>query len=178
MFGTLGLSIKNGKKTEGGALSTRASELEKLREAHPIVEHILSYREFQKLLSTYIDNLPDLLGEDGRLHTHFVQTGTTTGRLSSQNPNLQNIPIRSELGRAIRTAFVATPGYELVAFDYSQIELRIAAILSGDTNLKKIFTEGLDVHSATASLTRPRPLHLVTTQIRHIRGHLVVTSLL
>lgn len=166
LFVTLGLSIKNGKKTEGGVPSTRASELEKLREVHPIIEHIISYREFQKLLSTYIDNLPDLLGEDGRLHTHFIQTGTSTGRLASQNPNLQNIPIRSELGRAIRRAFVATPGYELVAFDYSQVELRVAAILSGDANLKRIFSEGLDVHTATASLIFKVPLGEVTADMR------------
>jgi DNA polymerase-1 len=102
LFDKLGLEVKNQKKTATGARSTRESELEKLREAHPIIGDILSYRELQKLLSTYIDTIPTLLGSDGRLHTSYVQTGTTTGRLASLNPNLQNIPIKTELGRAIR----------------------------------------------------------------------------
>ena len=98
-------------------------------DAHPIISDILGYRELKKLLSTYIDNLPLMLGADNRLHAEFLQTGTTTGRMASQNPNLQNIPMRSERGRAIRHAFVASEGFSLVALDYSQIELRIAAIL-------------------------------------------------
>ncbi|MAZ40645.1 hypothetical protein CL654_00800 [bacterium] len=139
------------KKTAGGARSTKASELEKLKELHPIIQKILDYRELQKLLSTYIDNIPDMVGDDGRLHAEFIQTGTTTGRFSSQNPNLQNIPIKTDLGKVIRKAFVAEKGYKLVAFDYSQIELRVAALLSGDKKLKEIFESGHDVHTATAA---------------------------
>ena len=109
------------KKTTGGARSTRESELEKLREHHPIVGKIFLYRELQKLLSTYIDTLPSLVGSDGRVHATFKQAGTTTGRFSSDNPNLQNIPVRSELGKKIRDAFIAEKGSVLVSFDYSQI---------------------------------------------------------
>ena len=151
LFNKMNLRAKNQKKTDGGALSTRESELEKIRELHPIIGLILEYREFQKLLSTYIDNIPHLIGEDGRLHTSFIQTGTTTGRMSSQDPNLQNIPIKTELGRRIRTGFIAAPSYQLVSFDYSQIELRVAAILSGDERLVSIFQSGRDVHAEVAA---------------------------
>lgn len=151
LFDKLGLSLKNHKKTSTGARTTRESELEKMRDQHPIIGEVLSYRELSKLLSTYIDSIPKLLDDNDRLHTTFVQTGTTTGRLSSQEPNLQNIPIKSELGRRIRRAFVATPGFTLVSFDYSQIELRIAAILSGDEALGDIFRQGGDVHAAVAA---------------------------
>ncbi len=151
LFDELHLAHKNQKKTAGGARSTRESELEKLRDAHPIIEAVLSYRALQKLLSTYIDTIPELLGEDDRLHTTFIQTGTTTGRLASQEPNLQNIPIKSEQGRAIRHAFVAPSGFELVSFDYSQIELRIAAMLSSDEELAAIFRAGRDVHAEVAA---------------------------
>ncbi len=150
LFDTLGLAVKNQKKTATGQRTTRESELEKMRDMHPIIADILSYRELQKLLSTYIDTIPTLLDQGDRLHTSYVQTGTTTGRLSSQNPNLQNIPIKTELGRAIRHAFVATPGMELVSFDYSQIELRIAAFLSEDEALVDIFRQGRDVHREVA----------------------------
>lgn len=139
------------KKTSTGAKSTRESELRKLYGEHEIIDLILEYREFQKLLSTYIDNLPDYLGKDGRLHTDFVQTGTTTGRLSSQNPNLQNIPIRTKRGREIRKAFIASDGFILLDLDYSQIELRIAAMLSGDEKLTEIFKKGRDVHTEVAA---------------------------
>ncbi|QQR82224.1 hypothetical protein IPJ70_03000 [Candidatus Campbellbacteria bacterium] len=145
------MGLKGGKKTSTGQRSTRESELQKLVDAHPIINEILEYRELQKLLSTYIDAFPSLIGEDGRLHTTFMQMGTTTGRLSSQNPNLQNIPIRTELGRAVRGAFVAEKGYALVAFDYSQIELRIAAIMSRDEKLVKTFHEGGDIHTTVAA---------------------------
>ncbi len=149
LFDTLGLTTK--KKTAGGQRSTRESELQKLVGAHPIVEDILSYRELSKLLGTYIDALPALLDKEDRVHTHFIQTGAATGRLASKDPNLQNIPIKTELGRAIRHAFVASPGMELVSFDYSQIELRIAAILSQDEGLSEIFKEGRDVHAEVAA---------------------------
>lgn len=151
LFDTLNLSVKGLKKTEGGARSTRVSELEKLRGEHPIVEEIMAHREWQKLLSTYIDAIPPLVASDGRLHTHFLQAGTTTGRFSSINPNLQNIPIKSDAGRKIRRAFVADKGHVLLALDYSQIELRVAAILSEDKDLIKIFKDGDDVHAAVAS---------------------------
>jgi DNA polymerase-1 len=111
----------------------------------------LSYREIQKLLSTYIDNLPHLVDEHGRLHTTLNQAGTTTGRMSSTNPNLQNIPVRGEMGAAIRDAFVATKGSTLLAFDYSQIEMRVLAALSGDKELLEVFHSGRDVHTSVAS---------------------------
>jgi DNA polymerase-1 len=140
------------KKTATGQRSTRESELEKLRGVHPIIDQILEYRELKKLLSTYIDNLPPLLGKDHRLHAEFIQTGAATGRMAGANPNLQNIPLHSERGRAIRRAFVAPAGFTLVALDYSQIELRLAAILSGDEKLCAIFHAGRDVHREVAAM--------------------------
>lgn len=140
------------KKTATGQRSTRESELEKLREQHPIIGQILEYRELKKLLSTYIDTLPHVLDKEHRLHAEFIQTGTTTGRMASANPNLQNIPLHSERGRAIRKAFIAPKGFTLVALDYSQIELRLAAILSGDEKLCAIFHAGRDVHQEVAAM--------------------------
>ena len=138
------------KKTEGGARSTRESELLKLAGMHPIIDEILQYRELSKLLNTYIDTLPLLIQEDGRVHATFNQAGTTTGRFSSTNPNLQNIPIKNELAHKIREAFVAPAGTKFVAFDYSQIELRVAALMSQDTYLLDTFDAGRDIHSAVA----------------------------
>lgn len=138
------------KKTAGGARSTRESELEKLRDVHPIVSLIFQYRELQKLLSTYIDTIPLLIGKDGRLHSKFNQAGASTGRFSSQDPNLQNIPVKTELGKNIRNAFIAGEGHTLMSFDYSQIELRIAALLSQDPYFLKVFNDGKDVHAAVA----------------------------
>ncbi|MEX0918273.1 MAG: DNA polymerase [Candidatus Paceibacterota bacterium] len=151
LYDTLGLKPKNQKKTATGQRSTRESELVKLENDHPIVAAILRYRELQKLASTYVDNLPTMVGDDGRLHTTFLQTGTTTGRVASKDPNLQNIPIRSEEGRAVRKGFVASKGYRLVSIDYSQIDLRMAAILSKDEKLVEIFRRGEDVHSGVAA---------------------------
>lgn len=151
LFDELALTPERQKKTAGGARSTRESELEKIRGAHPIVVDILEYRELKKLLSTYIENLPAMLDADNRLHADFLQTGTTTGRMASQNPNLQNIPIHSIRGQAIRHAFVAPGGFTLVALDYSQVELRLAAILSGDEKLCAIFRSGRDVHREVAA---------------------------
>ena len=155
LFDDLGLKPPKGggtqKKTATGQRSTRESELEKIRDVHPIVNVILEYRQVQKLLSTYIEALPPLLDAGDRLHAEFLQAGTTTGRMSSQNPNLQNIPVRSDRGRAIRDAFIARPGYTLLGFDYSQIELRLAAILSGDEILCEIFRSGRDVHTEVAA---------------------------
>ncbi|MEK9201622.1 MAG: DNA polymerase [Patescibacteria group bacterium] len=151
LFGKLNLALPHHKKTTTGIKSTKESELEKMRDSHPIIEKVLRYREFQKLLSTYIDAIPKLLSEDGRLRATFLQAGTTTGRMASHNPNLQNIPIKTELGRNIRNAFVATEGFVLVSFDYSQVELRIAAFLSGEEKLIEVFRKGGDVHTAVAS---------------------------
>jgi len=151
LFDKLKITLKNHKKTAGGQRSTRESELEKMKGLHPVIADILAYRELQKLLSTYIDSIPTLVDDNSRLHTSFVQTGTTTGRISSQDPNLQNIPIKTDLGRAIRDAFVADAGLKLVSFDYSQIELRIAAMLSGDKGLIDIFKNGRDVHTEVAA---------------------------
>ncbi len=151
LFDKLGLTAKGLKKTEGGARSTRESELVKMKDVHPIIADILLYRELQKLLSTYIDNLPQLATEDGRLHTTLNQAGTTTGRMSSSNPNLQNIPVRGEYGEEIRNAFVAPKGSTLLAFDYSQIEMRVLAALSEDEHLMEVFRVGTDVHTSVAS---------------------------
>jgi len=149
LFDKLGLETK--KKTAKGARSTRESELQKLAGAHPIIEDILAYRELSKLLGTYIDALPGLLDAHNRVHTRYVQIGAATGRMASLDPNLQNIPIKSDLGRRIRHAFVAAEGMRLVSFDYSQIELRLAALLSGDKGLIDIFKEGRDVHTEVAA---------------------------
>lgn len=151
LFDKLELKPKNQKKTASGQRSTKEGELEKLRDEHPIIEEIFAFRELQKLLSTYVDNMPEMIGEDGRLHAEFLQTGTTTGRFASQNPNVQNIPTKTENGKRVRNAFVAREGNVLVALDYSQIELRIAAILSRDEKLIKIFKSGGDIHNAVAA---------------------------
>lgn len=150
LFDELGLTAKGMKKSAGGARSTRESELEKLRELHPVIESILKYRELQKLLSTYIDTIPDYVAKDGRLHAHFIQAGSTTGRFSASNPNLQNIPIKTEKGKNIRNAFIAAPGYVLASFDYSQIELRVAALLSQDSYFIQVFKDKKDIHTAVA----------------------------
>ncbi len=151
LFEKMGLAGKRQKKTATGNFSTKESELEKLKGSHPIFAKLLEYRELEKLLNTYIDNLPTLLKADGKIHAIFDQAGTRTGRFSSSQPNLQNIPTRSELGRKIRGAFVADDGYELVSFDYSQIELRIAAFLSGDQKMIEIFEQDKDIHRAVAA---------------------------
>lgn len=150
LFTKMGLTAKGLKKTAGGAQSTRESELEKLSDSHPIIADILSYRELQKLLSTYIDVLPTLADENGRVHTHFIQTGAATGRISTRDPSVQNIPIKSELGQKIRRAFIAEEGSQILDIDYSQIELRVLAMLSGDEKLISIFKSGGDIHEAVA----------------------------
>ena len=151
LYDELGLPpLKRTAKT--GKRSTSAAALEALRDRHPVVALILKYRELSKLKGTYVDPLPRLVHpRTGRVHTRFHQTGTATGRLSSSDPNLQNIPVRGEWGGRIRRAFVAGEGMKLVVADYSQIELRVLAHLSGDENLIRIFQEGQDVHAATAA---------------------------
>lgn len=151
LYDTLGLKVKNQKRTATGQRSTRESELEKLTDVHPIIPEILRYRELQKLVGTYVDTIPTMVAADGRLHTTFLQAGSTTGRMASRDPGIQNIPIRTEEGRAIRRAFVAEDGWELISIDYSQIELRIAAFLSGDKKLIEIFKNGEDVHRGVAA---------------------------
>lgn len=154
LFDDLGLKTpgaKTQKKTATGQRSTKESELEKLVEEHPIVKAVQEYRGLAKLLSTYVDNIPTLLDSNNRVHAQFLQYGAVTGRMASTNPGLQNIPIRTDKGRAIRTAFIASPGSVLVGLDYSQIELRIAAILSKDEKLCEIFRSGRDVHQEVAS---------------------------
>ncbi len=166
IFDKLALTVKGMKKTAGGEKSTRESELEKLRDLHPIISLVLQYREFQKLLSTYIDTIPTALDKEDRLHTNLRQMGTTTGRMSSTNPNIQNIPIKTELGRNIRNAFVAEEGFKFVSLDYSQIELRVAAILSDDQKLLEIFRNGEDVHTAVASQVFAVPFEKVDKEMR------------
>ena len=142
----------SGKKTQTGKRSTAASALEELQGQHEMIDRILTYRELTKLKSTYLEPLPKLIHpKTGRLHTRFNQTGTATGRLSSIDPNLQNIPVRTEIGRKIRKAFRAEVGKKLIAADYSQIELRILAHMSGDENLIRVFKEGHDIHTQTAA---------------------------
>jgi DNA polymerase-1 len=143
--------LKPGKKTKTG-YSTDVAVLEELASADPVPALILKSRTFAKLKSTYIDSLLDLADSEGRIHTSFIQTGTATGRLSSRDPNLQNIPIREDSGRRIREAFIAKPGHLLISADYSQIELVILAHLSEDVNLVSAFREGKDVHARTAAL--------------------------
>lgn len=150
LFDELELPTKGIKKTQKG-YSTAAPMLEKLRDEHPIVPLIGKYRELAKLKSTYVDALPALADKEGRVHTTYNQTVAATGRLSSTEPNLQNIPIRTDLGREIRKAFVAPKGRRLVAADYSQIELRLVAALSKDKAMVKIFKDGGDIHRATAA---------------------------
>lgn len=140
------------RKTSGGAMSTAAPELEKLRDEHPIIDLILQYRELQKLKTTYIEPFPLLVNKaDGRLHTTYNQTGTATGRLSSQDPNLQNIPIKTELGQEFRKAFIAEKGYRLTSLDYSQIELRVIAHIAQDEKMIEAFRKGEDIHTRTAA---------------------------
>jgi len=158
---TLGIA-----KTKTG-LSTGADELAKLKDQHPIIKLIQNYRELVKLTTTYIDALPELINpKTGRLHTSFNQSVTATGRLSSTEPNLQNIPVRTELGQKIRQAFIADKGYKLLSLDYSQIELRLAAHMSGDKKLIKAFLLGEDIHRATAAAINGVKIDEVTPEMR------------
>jgi len=161
------MGIKNSKKKNAsGSFSTKISVLEELEEDNPIIKEIMAHRELQKLLSTYIDVIPKMVAEDGRLHAKFLQNGTTTGRFSSQDPNLQNLPIKTELGKKIRGGFVAAEGHKLLALDYSQIELRVAAMLSGDKNMTQIFREKKDIHAGVASFVFGVPLEKVDAEMR------------
>ena len=159
--------LSPGKKTKTG-FSTDTSVLEDLASEDVVPGKILDYRALAKLKSTYVDALPALTDGEGRIHTSFIQTGTATGRLSSRDPNLQNIPIRDDNGRRIRTAFRAAEGFELVSADYAQIELVILAHLSGDTNLVEAFKTGVDVHRRTASLIFGVEPDAVTPDMRRV----------
>ncbi|MFC2479237.1 MAG: DNA polymerase, partial [Treponema socranskii subsp. buccale] len=161
------LKLPHGKKTKTG-YSTDTTVLEELSAYHPVPQKILTYREKTKLQSTYVEALPKLCDKNKRLHTNYMQTGTATGRLSSRDPNLQNIPVRNEDGRRIRSAFTALPNTHLISADYSQIELVVLAHLSGDKNMCKAFSEGVDIHRATASLLFSTPSEKVTADERRI----------
>lgn len=163
LFEKLGLPAK--KKTKSG-YSTDSEVLEDLRTYHPAIDAVLEYRKLTKLRSTYVDGLLNALAPDGRIHTRFNQKETRTGRISSLEPNLQNIPIRTELGSRMRGFFVAKEGYTLIDADYSQIELRVLSHLSGDENMIKAFTGGADIHTETASQVFNVPQDFVTSQMR------------
>jgi DNA polymerase-1 len=165
LFGKLGIPVV--RKTSTGQPSTAEDVLEELAETHPLPRLILEYRGMAKLKSTYTDNLPLQINQTtGRIHTSYHQAVAATGRLSSQDPNLQNIPIRTQEGRRIRQAFIAPPGHSLLAADYSQIELRIMAHLSGDATLLRAFADDRDVHQATASEVFSTPLEQVSADQR------------
>jgi DNA polymerase-1 len=166
LFQNLKLPTSGIKKGKTG-YSTAASELDKLRGQHPIIDLITQYREVTKLKNTYIDTLPKQVDDHSRLHTTCGLTNAQTGRLNSSDPNLQNIPVRTELGRRIRTAFVAGKGNKLISADYSQFELRLAAVLAGDKNLIEMFTRDADVHTMTAAQVYGRDPEDVTKQQRY-----------
>ena len=167
LFEKLGLPVKGIKKTSRG-YSTGAKELEKLKDEHPVVAEIIRYRETMKLLSTYIAPLIEQVAADGRIHSTFTQNVTATGRLSSLNPNLQNIPVRSEEGKRIRRGFVAPEGRVLVSADYSQFELRLAAVLAGDEALVSDFNQDIDIHTKTAAEVYQIPMEEVTKLQRRV----------
>ena len=165
LFGAMGL--EGGRKTKTGSYSTGADVLEELAGQHPIIDSILEWRGLSKLKSTYADALPEAINpKTGRVHTSFSLAGTNTGRLSSSDPNLQNIPIRTEDGRKIREAFVPEDGYTLLSVDYSQVELRLAAELADIKQLKQAFHDGVDIHAATASQVFGVPMSEMTPDIR------------
>ncbi len=167
LFGKLGLPSKGIKRTKTGKYSLTADILDTLIELHPIIPKILDYRHLQKLKSTYVDAIPALVNpKTGRVHTSYNQTGASTGRFSSSDPNLQNIPIRTEEGRRIRRGFIAPEGYQLLSVDYSQIELRILAHISGDKTLIEAFEQGQDIHASTAAAVNRIPIEQVTFEQR------------
>ena len=159
------LQLPSGKKTKTG-YSTNAEILQKLASKHPIVSDILDYRQLTKLIGTYVVGLSKLAGDDGRIHTNFKQTGTATGRLSSAEPNLQNIPVRTEAGRELRKYFLPREGYKLISADYSQIELRLLACIANDEAMLAAFASGADIHTSTASAVFGVPVDAVTPILR------------
>lgn len=159
------MGLPTGKKTKTG-YSTNAEVLENLRDKHEIVDLILQYRQLSKLNSTYVEGLLKVVAEDGRVHSLFKQTETRTGRISSAEPNVQNIPVRTELGRNMRKFFVAEEGKVLLDADYSQIELRILAHMSGDKNMQEGFANGMDIHTSTAAQVFDMPADMITSEMR------------
>ena len=166
LYTKLGLPTQFIKKTKTG-YSTKHSELMKLKDLHPIIELILNYREWTKLKSTYVDTLPEQIDEDGRVHTTFDLDAAASGRLSSRDPNLMNIPIRTELGKTIRNAFIPDEGNVFISADYSQFELRLAAVLSGDKDMIEAFNNDEDIHTQTAAQIHKIKPEDVTPQIRN-----------
>lgn len=165
LFDTLGLKTK-GKRKESGAFTTNAETLETLRDAHPVIPLILEQREIQKILSTYVESILAHVKEDGRIHAKFFQHGTTTGRFSSADPNMQTLPASGVWGQKVRHGFVAKEGCVFVGCDYSQIELRVLAMLSGDARLVESFEQGLDIHASVASLVFGVEQNSVTSEMR------------
>jgi DNA polymerase-1 len=165
LFEKLGLPTTGIKRGKTG-YSTAASELDKLRASHPIIDLISQYRKVTKLKNTYVDTLPKLIDGHSRIHTTFNMTIAQTGRLSSADPNLQNIPVRTDLGKHIRAAFVAGKGRKFVSADYSQFELRLAAAMSGDSDMVDMFNRGADIHVQTAAQIYGREPEDVTKQMR------------
>lgn len=166
LFEKMHLPIGNIKKGKSGVISTASAELDKLRGEHKIIEKIEEYREITKLKNTYLDTLPTMVDKNSRLHSTFNQAVTATGRLSSSDPNLQNIPTRTDLGQLLRTAFVAEEGYKLVSADYSQIDLRVVAHVSEDKKMIELFHKGEDIHRATAAEINNLTLSQVSDKIR------------
>ncbi len=166
LFGKLGLPTAGLSKSTHG-FSVDAGTLETLSEHHEIAALIVSWRALEKLKSTYVDNLPQMVDAEERIHTTYNQTGAVTGRVSSDSPNLQNIPIRTEEGRRVRRAFVASPGHYLLGVDYSQVELRILGSISGDPFLREAFLKDQDVHQATAAAVYGIPFDQVTKEQRY-----------
>jgi DNA polymerase-1 len=168
IFQKLKLSPKGLKKTPGGVISTSSPELEKLKNEHKIINLILEYRELFKLKSGFVDALPNWIQKDGRIHPKFDQLGTVTGRFSCSNPNLQNIPIKGELGKEIRKCFVAERNFKFLSADYSQMELRIAASIAKDKNMIQFFKDGKDIHKITASKIFKVPEEKVDETMRYV----------
>jgi DNA polymerase-1 len=172
LFDKLGLTPPGGRKTASGHFSTSASVLDELRGQHPVLDMLLEHRELAKIKSTYVEALPAAVDpETGRVHTSYSQTGSVTGRLASSNPNLQNIPIRSETGRRVRNGFIAEEGNVLLAVDYSQVELRLVAVMAGDQAMLDAFRAGQDIHATTAAAILGIPLEQVSKdQRRHAKA--------
>jgi len=168
LFNKLKIDLSGVKKTKGGKISTDVNTLETIKGRHPVVQHILEYRELFKLQSTYVRPLIELADKNKRVHTTYIQTGTATGRLSSQNPNLQNIPAEGKWAKEIRNAFIAEKNFQLVSFDYSQIELRVLASLTGDPKMIEAFNNDLDIHKMTAANVFNVPLEKITPEMRRI----------
>lgn len=168
LFNKLKIDFGGVKKTRGGSISTDVETLDSLKGKHKIIQSVLEYREIFKLKTTYVAPLGELADKNNRVHTDYIQTGTATGRLSSQNPNLQNVPIGTELALKFRKSFVAEKGYKIIAFDYSQIELRVLASLSSDPKMIEAFENDLDIHKMTAANVFNVSLEKVTPEMRRL----------